>query len=59
MGNRIIEINVLVGIIFMLDGIFLVINWVFCVVLLCLLGMFLVKDNILVNSLNMGWIDIG
>jgi len=57
--GRIIEINALAGIIPTPDGIPSVINRAACVALSRSLGMSLAKDNILVNSLNMGWIDTG
>jgi 3-oxoacyl-[acyl-carrier protein] reductase len=58
-GGRIIEINALAGIIPTPDGIPSVINRAACVALSRSLGMSLAKENILVNSLNMGWIDTG
>ncbi|HBX55677.1 SDR family oxidoreductase [Pseudomonas sp. UBA2684] len=57
--GRIIEINALAGTIPTPDGIPSVINRAACVALSRSLGMSLAKDNILVNSLNMGWIDTG
>jgi NAD(P)-dependent dehydrogenase (short-subunit alcohol dehydrogenase family) len=57
--GRIIEINALAGTIPTPDGIPSVINRASCVALSRSLGMSLAKDNILVNSLNMGWIDTG
>lgn len=57
--GRIIEINALAGVIPTPDGIPSVINRAACVALSKSLGMSLAKDNILVNSLNMGWIDTG
>lgn len=57
--GRIIEINALAGTIATPDGIPSVINRAACVALSRSLGMSLAKDNILVNSLNMGWIDTG
>jgi 3-oxoacyl-[acyl-carrier protein] reductase len=57
--GRIIEINALAGTIPAPDGIPSVINRASCVALSRSLGMSLAKDNILVNSLNMGWIDTG
>ncbi|TEF52711.1 SDR family oxidoreductase [Pseudomonas aeruginosa] len=57
--GRIIEINALAGTIPTPDGIPSVINRASCVALSRSLGMSLAKENILVNSLNMGWIDTG
>jgi NAD(P)-dependent dehydrogenase (short-subunit alcohol dehydrogenase family) len=57
--GRIIEINALAGVIPTPDGIPSVINRASCVALSKSLGMSLARDNILVNSLNMGWIDTG
>ncbi|TKA89712.1 SDR family oxidoreductase [Halopseudomonas bauzanensis] len=57
--GRIIEINALAGVIPTPEGIPSVINRASCVALSKSLGMSLPKDNILVNSLNMGWIDTG
>ncbi len=57
--GRIIEINALAGTVPTPDGIPSVINRAACVALSRSLGMSLAKDNILVNSLNMGWIDTG
>ena len=57
--GRIIEINALAGTVPTPDGIPSVINRASCVALSRSLGMSLAKDNILVNSLNMGWIDTG
>ncbi|WP_110950343.1 SDR family oxidoreductase [Pseudomonas bohemica] len=57
--GRIIEINALAGSIPTPDGIPSVINRASCIALSKTLGMSLPKDNILVNSLNMGWIDTG
>lgn len=57
--GRIIEINALAGTIPTPDGIPSVINRASCIALSRSLGMSLAKDNILVNSLNMGWIDTG
>ncbi len=57
--GRIIEINALAGAIPTPDGIPSVLNRASCLALSKLLGMSLAKDNILVNSLNMGWIDTG
>lgn len=57
--GRIIEINALAGTVPTPDGIPSVINRAACIALSRSLGMSLAKDNILVNSLNMGWIDTG
>ena len=57
--GRIIEINALAGAIPRPDGIPSVINRASCIALSKSLGMSLPKDNILVNTLNMGWIDTG
>jgi NAD(P)-dependent dehydrogenase (short-subunit alcohol dehydrogenase family) len=57
--GRIIEINALAGAVPTPDGIPSVINRASCIALSRSLGMSLPKDNILVNSLNMGWIDTG
>lgn len=57
--GRIIEINALAGAIPTPDGIPSVINRAACIALSKTLGMSLPKDNILVNTLNMGWIDTG
>jgi len=57
--GRIIEINALAGTVPTPDGLPSVINRASCVALSRSLGMSLAKDNILVNSLNMGWIDTG
>ncbi len=57
--GRIIEINALAGTVPTPDGIPSVINRASCVALSRSLGMSLAKENILVNSLNMGWIDTG
>ncbi|KAA0696126.1 SDR family NAD(P)-dependent oxidoreductase [Halopseudomonas laoshanensis] len=57
--GRIIEINALAGVVPTPEGIPSVINRASCVALSKSLGMSLPKDNILVNSLNMGWIDTG
>jgi len=57
--GRIIEINALAGTIPTPDGIPSVINRASCIALSKSLGMALAKDNILVNTLNMGWIDTG
>lgn len=57
--GRVIEINALAGVIPTPDGIPSVINRASCIALSKTLGMSLPKDNILVNTLNMGWIDTG
>ena len=57
--GRIIEINAMAGVIPTPDGIPSVINRASCIALSKTLGMSLPQDNILVNSLNMGWIDTG
>ncbi|HEC51252.1 hypothetical protein LCGC14_0356680 [marine sediment metagenome] len=57
--GRIIEINALAGTIPTPEGIPSVINRAACIALSRSLGMSLPKDNILVNTLNMGWIDTG
>jgi NAD(P)-dependent dehydrogenase (short-subunit alcohol dehydrogenase family) len=57
--GRIIDINALAGTVPCPDGIPSVINRAACVALSRSLGMSLAQDNILVNSLNMGWIDTG
>jgi len=57
--GRIIEINALAGSVPTPDGIPSVINRASCIALSRSLGMSLARDNILVNSLNMGWIDTG
>lgn len=57
--GRIIDINALAGTVPTPEGIPSVINRAACVALSRSLGMNLAKDNILVNSLNMGWIDTG
>jgi 3-oxoacyl-[acyl-carrier protein] reductase len=57
--GRIIEINALAGSIPTPEGIPSVINRASCVALSKSLGMNLAADGILVNSLNMGWIDTG
>jgi 3-oxoacyl-[acyl-carrier protein] reductase len=57
--GRIVDINALAGAIPTPDGIPSVINRAACLALSRSLGMSLAKDNILVNSLNMGWIDTG
>jgi len=57
--GRIIDINALAGTIPTPEGIPSVINRASCVALSKSLGMNLAKDGILVNTLNMGWIDTG
>lgn len=57
--GRIIEINALAGVFPTPDGIPSVVNRAACHALSKSLGQNLAKDNILVNSLNMGWIDTG
>ena len=57
--GRIVEINALAGAYPTPDGIPSVINRASCIALSKTLGMSLPKDNILVNTLNMGWIDTG
>lgn len=57
--GRIIDINALAGVVPTPDGIPSVINRAACVALSKSLGMSLPKDNILVNTLNLGWIDTG
>ena len=57
--GRIIEINALAGTIPTPEGIPSVINRASCVALSKSLGMNLAKDGILVNTLNLGWIDTG
>jgi 3-oxoacyl-[acyl-carrier protein] reductase len=57
--GRIVEINALAGAFPTPDGIPSVINRAACLALSKSLGMSLARDNILVNSLNMGWIDTG
>lgn len=57
--GRIVEINALAGIYPTPDGIPSVINRAACIAMSKSLGMSLAKDNILVNTLNMGWIDTG
>jgi hypothetical protein len=57
--GRIIEINALAGVVPTPDGIPSVVNRAACVAMSKSLGMSLAKDNILVNTLNMGWIDTG
>jgi 3-oxoacyl-[acyl-carrier protein] reductase len=57
--GRIIDINALAGAFPTPDGIPSVVNRAACLALSKSLGMALARDNILVNSLNMGWIDTG
>lgn len=57
--GRIVEINALAGVVPTPDGIPSVVNRAACVAMSKSLGMSLAKDNILVNTLNMGWIDTG
>lgn len=57
--GRIIEINALAGVYPTPDGIPSVVNRAACIAMSKSLGMSLAKDNILVNTLNMGWIDTG
>jgi 3-oxoacyl-[acyl-carrier protein] reductase len=57
--GRIININALAGVIPTPDGIPSVSNRAAAIAMSRSLGMALGKDNILVNSLNMGWIDTG
>jgi 3-oxoacyl-[acyl-carrier protein] reductase len=57
--GRIIEINAMAGVVPTPDGIPSVINRAACIALSKSLGMSLPKDGILVNTLNMGWIDTG
>lgn len=57
--GRIVEINALAGSQITPDGIPSVTNRAACIAMSKLLGMSLPKDNILVNTLNMGWIDTG
>ncbi len=57
--GRIVDINALAGAYPTPDGIPSVINRASCIALSKTLGMSLPKDGILVNSLNMGWIDTG
>jgi NAD(P)-dependent dehydrogenase (short-subunit alcohol dehydrogenase family) len=57
--GRIIEINALAGTQITPDGIPSVANRAACIAMAKSLGMSLPKDNILVNTLNMGWIDTG
>jgi 3-oxoacyl-[acyl-carrier protein] reductase len=57
--GRIININALAGVIPTPDGIPSVSNRAAAIAMARSLGMALAKDNILVNTLNMGWIDTG
>jgi NAD(P)-dependent dehydrogenase (short-subunit alcohol dehydrogenase family) len=57
--GRIVEINALAGTQITPDGIPSVSNRAACIAMARSLGMSLPKDNILVNTLNMGWIDTG
>jgi 3-oxoacyl-[acyl-carrier protein] reductase len=57
--GRIININALAGVIPTPDGIPSVSNRAAAIAMSRSLGMALAKDNILVNTLNMGWIDTG
>jgi hypothetical protein len=57
--GRIIDINAVVGQNPVPDGVASVVNRAGCIALSRSLGMSLARDNILVNSLNMGWIDTG
>lgn len=57
--GRIVEINALAGTQITPDGIPSVTNRAACIAMAKSLGMSLPKDNILVNTLNMGWIDTG
>jgi NAD(P)-dependent dehydrogenase (short-subunit alcohol dehydrogenase family) len=57
--GRIVEINALAGVHPTPDGIPSVVNRAACIAMSKSLGMSLAKDNILVNTLNMGWIDTG
>jgi 3-oxoacyl-[acyl-carrier protein] reductase len=57
--GRIININALAGVIPTPDGIPSVSNRAAAIAMSRSLGMALARDNILVNSLNMGWIDTG
>jgi 3-oxoacyl-[acyl-carrier protein] reductase len=57
--GRIININALAGVIATPDGIPSVSNRAAAIAMSRSLGMALAKDNILVNTLNMGWIDTG
>ena len=57
--GRIVNINALAGVIPTPDGIPSVSNRAAGIAMSRSLGMALAKDNILVNTLNMGWIDTG
>lgn len=57
--GRIVEINALAGVFPTPEGIPSVINRASCIAMSRSLGMALAGDNILVNTLNMGWIDTG
>jgi 3-oxoacyl-[acyl-carrier protein] reductase len=57
--GRIVNINALAGVIPTPDGIPSVSNRAAAIAMARSLGMALAKDNILVNTLNMGWIDTG
>lgn len=57
--GRIVEINALAGTQITPDGIPSVTNRAACIAMAKSLGMSLPRDNILVNTLNMGWIDTG
>ena len=57
--GRIVNINALAGVIPTPDGIPSVSNRAASIAMSRSLGMALAKDNILVNTLNMGWIDTG
>jgi 3-oxoacyl-[acyl-carrier protein] reductase len=57
--GRIIDISAVAGAVVTPDGIPSVVNRSACIALSRSLGMALAKDNILVNTLNMGWIDTG
>ncbi|UZG46036.1 SDR family oxidoreductase [Caldimonas thermodepolymerans] len=57
--GRIVEINALAGTQITPDGIPSVVNRAACIAMAKSLGMSLPRDNILVNTLNLGWIDTG
>lgn len=57
--GRIIDISAVAGTVPTPDGIPSVVNRAACIALSRSLGMALAKDNILVNTLNLGWIDTG
>ena len=57
--GRIININALAGVFATPDGIPTVANRSAGIAMAKSMGMYLAKDNILVNTLNMGWIDTG